>query len=88
LEAAAQAVAIDEFKLYLAYKGAKEGTRSLWAGLAAPFNVEADRLSELTDENPETLTEEEKQQMHIELLRRFTGYMMWKANVLIRRAGR
>jgi len=44
VEAAEQACCIDEFKLYVKYKGAKEGTRSLWGNLANPFNAKIDEL--------------------------------------------
>ena len=75
VEAAAQACCIDEFKLYVKYKGAKEGTRSLWGGLANPLNARIDKLMEdvadKIDKGNETV--------RLEVLKRFCGYLMWRA---------
>ena len=76
VEAAAQACCIDEFKLYIKYKGAKEGTRSLWGGLARPFNDTIDKLiSDVADK-----IEEGDEIVRLEVLKRFCGYLMWRAH--------
>ena len=76
VEAASQACCIDEFKLYIKYKGAKEGTRSLWGGLANPFNAKIDKLMETVADK----IEKDNEIVKLEVLRRFCGYLMWRAH--------
>jgi len=83
VEAAAQACCIDEFKLYIKYKGAKEGTRSLWGGLANPFNARIDKLiKDVADK-----IEEGDETVRLEVLKRFCGYLMWRAHADISERG-
>ena len=87
VEAAAQTCCIDEFKLYIAYKGAKEGTRGIWKELTIPFNQEVDGLrglaTDLVKDSDGVLESKDMEDVHLEVLRRFVGYLMWKANILI-----
>ena len=76
VEAAAQACCIDEFKLYIKYKGAKEGTRSLWGNLANPLNASIDKLMEGVADK----IEKDNETVKLEVLRRFCGYLMWRAH--------
>lgn len=85
VEASAQACCIDEFKLYIKYKGAKEGTRSLWGGLATHFNSAIDELMKQVEDNISNGIDKDKYQVdhetvRLEVLRRFCGYLMWRAN--------
>jgi len=74
VEATGQACCIDEFKLYVKYKGAKEGTRSLWGNLANPFNAKIDELmTTVADE-----IEKNSEPLKLEVLKRFCGYLMWR----------
>jgi len=81
--AAAQACCIDEFKLYIKYKAAKEGTRGVWYDLADPFNAKVDDLMK-------TVADEIKQNdetVRLEVLKRFCGYLMWRAHADIAAQG-
>jgi hypothetical protein len=83
VEAAAQACCIDEFKLYIKYKSAKEGTRSLWGSLANPFNAKIDKLIETVANKIEADNETVK----LEVLKRFCGYLMWREHADISERG-
>lgn len=83
VEAATQACCIDEFKLYIKYKGAKEGTRGLWGGLANPFNAKIDELVSTVADKIEANNETVK----LEVLKRFCGYLMWRAHADISERG-
>jgi len=83
VEAAAQACCIDEFKLYIKYKGAKEGTRSLWGGLASPFNARIDKLMKDVADS----IDKDNETVKLEVLRRFCGYLMWRAHADISERG-
>ena len=85
VEAASQACCIDEFKLYIKYKGAKEGTRKLWGNLANPFNEKIDELmrtvaNEIAEGN-------DTETVKLEVLRRFCGYLMWRTHADISERG-
>jgi len=83
VEAAAQACCIEEFKLYIKYKGAKEGTRSLWGGLAYPFNLMIEKLiREVANK-----IDEDNEAVKLEVLKRFCGYLMWRAHADISERG-
>ena len=83
VEAASQACCVDEFKLYIKYKGAKEGTRSLWGNLANPFNARIDALIEkVADE-----IDKDNEDVRLEVLRRFCGYLMWRTHADIAERG-
>ncbi len=85
IEASSQACCIDEFKLYIEYKGSKEGTKKVWAGYAKIFN---EVIKELMDEIADKIVEELKQAtvevdteiVRLEVLQRFCGYLMWHAS--------
>ena len=88
MESAALAESIEELKLYIAYKGKKEGTRSMWAELAAPLNQELDSLREKAkklagERSGSSADQEQEDEFHLELVRRFAGYLMWKTHILI-----
>jgi hypothetical protein len=84
MEAAGQACCVEEFCLYVSYKGSKEGTKPMWGDLADPFNKEVAALRQLARAfYPSGADERTIEKAHLELLKRFTGYLMWKANVMI-----
>lgn len=91
VEAAAQACCIDEFKLYIKYKGAKEGTRSLWGGLSNSFNVKIDELmKEVADKIEKAignLQAMDSEIIKLEVLKRFCGYLMWRTHADISAGG-
>jgi len=80
IEAAAQACCVDEFKLYIRYKGAKEGTRSLWGGLANPLNAQINELSKTLAKDIANECGENIEIVDLDVLRRFCGYLMWCAH--------
>jgi hypothetical protein len=83
VEASAQACCIDEFKLYIKYKGAKEGTRSLWGGLANPFNAKIEKLIE----DVANKIDKDSEIVKLEVLKRFCGYLMWRTHADISERG-
>lgn len=88
MEAAKSASCIEEFQLYISYKKAKGKGRDIWSNLAIPLNSQIDQLGEIADK---ILLEAkqgygialEKAEVHLELLKKYTGYLMWQANVLL-----
>lgn len=92
VEAAGQASCVEEFKLYIQYKGSKDGTRGLWGKLAAPFNEAISELmvnvgNEAAKNICQTGAEEEKEYVRLEVLRRFCGYLMWRVHADIAERG-
>jgi len=101
VEAAAQTCCINEFKLYIKYKGAKEGTRSLWGNLANPFNakidslvetvaddiVKKDKTDDIVKKDKADETEKDNEAVRIEVLKRFCGYLMWRVHADISMRG-
>ena len=94
VEASSQASCIDEFKLYIKYKAAKEGTRSLWGGIANPFNAKIDKLIENIakkieedDEIVKLEIDKDDEIVKLEVLKRFCGYLMWRAHADISERG-
>ena len=75
VEASGQACCIDEFKLYIKYKGSKDGTRSLWGGLADPLIVQIDELIKIANK-----IEDNNENVKLEVLKRFCGYLMWRTH--------
>jgi hypothetical protein len=89
IEAAGQACCINEFQLYITYKGSKEGTRKIWGNLVKPFN---DQINSLMDEvavaieNILESKENEREHIRLEVLKRFCGYLMWRTHADIETA--
>jgi len=65
VEAAAQAVCVEELTLFIRYKKSKEGSRSGWNDLADPLVKAIEGLKDLDGG-------------HLELTRLFLGYLMWE----------
>lgn len=84
MEAAKDASCVEEFKLYILYKKAKGN--GLWKELAEPLNKEIDSLMEIVpkivDEASDKKIDLKESDVHLELVRKYTGYLMWQANVL------
>lgn len=84
MEAAKDASCVEEFKLYILYKKAKGN--GLWKELAEPLNKEIDSLMEMVpkivDEASDKKIDLKESDVHLELVRKYTGYLMWQANVL------
>lgn len=84
MEAAKDASCVEEFKLYILYKKAKGN--GIWKELAEPLNKEIDSLNEMVskivDEARDKKIDLKQPDVHLELVRKYTGYLMWQANVL------
>jgi len=91
VEAAGQTCCINEFKLYIEYKGSKKGTSNLWDGLAKPFNKKIDDLMVVADKIIKSVRAEnediEDERVKIEVLKRFCGYLMWRTHADISMEG-
>jgi len=87
VEAAASASCVDELVLYISYKKAKEGSRSMWSSLADPLVKVFSDLNEMAKSIYAEAVAKQKdirqEEIHLELCKKFAGYLMWKANTLI-----
>ena len=94
MEAANKTSSLAELELYIAYKGVKEGTRGMWNTLAEPTIGQIKKGGELEyislkvqeyarDKHKEEFSLDD---IHLEVVRRFTGYLMWQANIMIEQA--
>jgi len=95
MEAANKASSLDELELYIAYKGAKEGTRGMWEKLSGPTIRQIKKGGELEDitlkvqkyardkHKEDFSLDDIHDDIHMEVVRRFTGYLMWQANIMI-----
>ena len=93
VEASAQASCIDEFKLYVRYKGAKEGSRNLWADISMPFNATVDELmkdvANVIINEYKVAKDDAKDAEFIKLavLNRFCGYLFWRIHADVSEKG-
>jgi len=80
VEAAAHACCVDEFKLYIAYKGSKRGTEKLWTReLVSSFNKTIDSICEDIADKIKQGDEE----IRLAVIQRFCGYLMWRTSAII-----
>lgn len=94
MEAANKAGSIAELELYIAYKGVKTGTSKYWGPLSSPLiqHIQSDGpLANISKALVEKMRLEQNGEplpadIHLEVVRRFMGYLMWQANVLISKA--
>jgi hypothetical protein len=72
--ASAQACCVEEFKLYITYKGSKKGTEGLWKNLSNKFNkIIDDLMLKVADD-----IKKDDEAVRLEVLKRFCGYLMWR----------
>ena len=91
MEAAIRASSIAELELYIAYKGTKRGSEKIWKDLAKPTidHIKPDGALKLISEQIKDVALKKHEQdlsfddIHIEVVRRFAGYLMWKAHIMI-----
>ncbi|MDR1157414.1 MAG: hypothetical protein LBK75_03785 [Oscillospiraceae bacterium] len=84
MEAAQRAHCVEELKLYVAYKGAKEGSRGMWNKLANPLNHEIDELENIAKIAKEgNARDVSLADIHHEIVKRYMGYLMWQACALL-----
>ena len=69
VEAGQKATCIEELKLFIRYKEAKQGTSKQWNGLAQPLVYMIDEVSKLVEPK-----------LQLPLVQRFLGYLMWDAH--------
>jgi len=69
VEAGQKAACVEELKLFIRYKEAKQGTSRQWNGLAQPLVHMIDEVCALVE--PE---------LQLPLVQRFLGYLMWDAH--------
>jgi hypothetical protein len=88
MEAAAQSSGVEEFKLYILYKGVKESTKGMWKNFGPPL---ISSIDEICNENINIIRNKAKLQdtyysdkdIKLDLLRRYLGYIMWCGNIVI-----
>ncbi|MCL2426607.1 MAG: hypothetical protein FWD05_09760 [Oscillospiraceae bacterium] len=80
VEAAAHACCVDEFKLYIAYKGSKSGTEKLWTrAVVNLFNKTIDDLcKDIADQ-----IKKDNELVRLAVIQRFCGYLMWRTSAII-----
>ena len=93
VEASAQASCIDEFKLYIRYKGAKEGSRNLWSSISIPFNATVDELMNdvanviINEYKAANDNAKDEESIKLAVLNRFCGYLFWRVHADVSEKG-
>lgn len=72
-----QATCVEELKLFILYKEAKQGTSKEWARLAEPLVKIVGEVCEMTPSD----------ELQLPLVQRFLGYLMWNVRVKVRANG-
>ena len=92
MQAANSACCVEEFKLYISYKGVKQGTKEYWGEISDSLNTQVDKLRDLAKEvikqAHDRQVEFPEDDVHLEVVKRYMGYLMWQVNVLMGEGGK